>query len=64
MLLVGGEDFENNCQNHEVGVVVIILMFYMFYIEIETKNVFPSFDVSKVNVKSWSNNIDILYVLH
>ena len=64
MLLVCGDDFENNCQNHEVGVVVIILMFYMFYIEIETKNVFPSFDVSKVNVKSWSNNIYILYVLY
>ena len=52
MLLVGGEDFENNCQNHEVGVVVIILM---FYIEIETKNVFPSFDVSKLNLKPCSN---------
>ena len=54
MLLVGGDDFENNCQNHEVGVVVIILMFCMFYIEIETKNVFPSFDVSKVHLKPCS----------
>ena len=37
----------------EVG--VIILMFRMFYIEIETKNVFPSFDVSKLNLKPCSN---------
>ena len=55
ILLVGGEDFENNCQNHEVGVVVIILMFCMFYIEIETKNVFPSFGVSKLNLNPCSN---------
>ena len=36
----------------EVG--VIILMFRMFYIEIETKNVFPFFDVSKVHLKPCS----------
>ena len=41
-------------------------MFRMFYIEIETKNVFPSFDVSKVHLKPCSYarglfcNVDII----